>query len=133
MAALEHACTDHPDATITALHVSDLKTGQNRFTMGGSFKEWKRTEEQHAETLLDSARELAESHGVNIETVHEFGDPIRYIVEYAEEGDFDRIVIGNRGLDGVPRMVLGSVAERVVRKVPMPVVVVKADDGDATE
>ncbi len=128
LAALEYACFNHPDAVITALYVSNVSTGQNRFIAGGSFKEWKQTEERNAEKLLGIAREKADSFDVDIEVVHEFGDPIRYIVEYAEEHDFDQIVIGNHGRDGVPRLALGSVAERVVRQAPMPVVVVKSDD-----
>lgn len=132
-AALEHACRHHPDAEITVLYVSNLRTGENRFTMGGSVSEWKRTEDRNAEELLDTARERAGSLGVDVETVHEFGDPIRYVVAYADDHGFDRIVIGNRGLDGVPRLLLGSVAERVVRKAPIPVVVVKTDDSARDE
>ncbi|RQG96587.1 universal stress protein [Natrarchaeobius chitinivorans] len=128
MAALEYACANHPNAMITVLYVSNLKSGQNRFIAGESFHEWKQTEEQNAEELLDTAREKATSFGSDIETAHEFGDPIRYIVRYAEENDFDQIVIGNRGRDGVSRLALGSVAERVVRRASMPVVVVKAND-----
>ena len=128
MAALEYACTTHPNATITVLYVSNISKGQNRFMAGGSFKEWKQTEERRAEELLDTAREKAAAFDVDIETVHEFGDPIRYIVGYAEENDFDQVAIGNHGLDGVSRLALGSVAERVVRRASMPVIVVKSDD-----
>ncbi len=128
MAALEYACTNHPNATITVLYVSDTAKGQNRSMAGGSFKEWKQTEERCAEELLDTAREKAATFDVDIETVHEFGAPIRYIVRYAEENEFDQVVIGNHGRDGVSRLALGSVAERVVRRASMPVVVVKADD-----
>ena len=128
MAALEYACTNHPNATITVLYVSNVATGQNRFMAGGSFKEWKQTEEQYAAELLDRAREKIASFDADIETAHEFGDPIRYIVGYAEEHDFDQIAIGNHGRDGISRLALGSVAERVVRRAPMPVVVVKTSD-----
>jgi len=128
MAALEHACRTHQDATITALYVSNVATGQNRLIAGGSFADWKREEDRRADELLETAHERATSLGVEIETAHEFGDPIRYIVGYASEGDFDQVVIGNHGRDGITRLALGSVAERVVRQAPMPVVVVKADE-----
>ena len=127
MAALEYACTNHPDSPITVLYVSNVASGQNRFIAGGSFQEWKQTEERRAEELLERARENAAAFDVDIETVHEFGDPIRFIVGYAEENDFDTVVIGNHGRDGVSRLALGSVAERVVRRASMPVVVVKSD------
>ncbi len=128
MAALEYACTTHPKDTITVLYVSDLKSGHNRFIGGGSFRDWTRTEKRNAQELFERAREKADSFDVDIETAHEFEDPIRYIVGYAAEHDFDLIVIGNRGLDGFSRLALGSVAERVVRRASMPVVVVKADN-----
>ncbi|SDJ87969.1 universal stress protein [Natronorubrum texcoconense] len=130
MAALEYACTNSPNSTITVLYVSSLKSGQNRFIAGGSLDEWKQTEKQIAEGLLETARERAESFDTDIETAHEFGDPIRDIVGYAAENGIDQIVIGNRGRDGVKRLALGSVAERVVRQAPMPVVVVKANGSE---
>ena len=125
MAALEYACSQHSDATITALYVSNVSFGQNRFMAGGSFREWKETEEQQAGELFEKVRENADTSGLQIETVHKFGDPLRYIVGYAEENNVDVIVIGSHGRDGVSRLALGSVAERVVRLAPMPVVVVK--------
>ncbi len=126
LAALEYACTTHSDATITALYISNVSTGQNRFIGGGSFREWKEIEEKQAEELFERVRELADEFDIDIETVHDFDEPLRYIVSYAEENDVDVIVIGSHGRDGISRLALGSVAERVVRRAPMPVVVVKS-------
>jgi universal stress protein A len=50
------------------------------------------------------------------------------IVAQAESLPADLIVIGTRGLTGLKHVVLGSVAERVVRMAPCPVLTVKADD-----
>ena len=55
------------------------------------------------------------------------GMPPGRIVEMAELLGAGTIVIGNRGLTGLPHMLLGSVAERVVELASIPVVVVKAD------
>ena len=125
MAALDHACAEYPDATITALYVSNVAAGENRFMAGGSFAEWKATEETIAAELFERVSTRAEEADVTVETAHEFGDPIRFIIRYAEAHDIDQIVIGNHGRDGMARLALGSVAERVVRAAPMPVVVVK--------
>ena len=125
LAALEHTCIQYTDATITALYVSDVSTGQNRFISGGSFREWKEIEERQAEELFERVHGRTEEFDVAIETVHDFGDPLRFIVSYAEENDVDTIVIGSHGRDGVSQLALGSVAERVVRQALMPVVVVK--------
>lgn len=50
----------------------------------------------------------------------------RAIVEAAPEHGFDLVVIGTHGRRGVPRLFLGSVAEKVVRAAPVPVLTVQA-------
>jgi nucleotide-binding universal stress UspA family protein len=52
------------------------------------------------------------------------GDPAEEIVRYAHEHAMDLIVMGTHGREGVMRVVLGSVAETVVRRAPCPVLTV---------
>lgn len=54
------------------------------------------------------------------------GDPVSEIVRLADELDADLIVLGTHGRSGLSRLLLGSVAEGVMRKAPCPVVTVKA-------
>jgi nucleotide-binding universal stress UspA family protein len=63
--------------------------------------------------------------GVNIETVILDGKPAAEIVKYAEEQKIDLIVIGTQGKKGIERLLLGSVAESVIRSAPCRVLVVK--------
>lgn len=53
------------------------------------------------------------------------GDPAGVIVEIARRGAFDVVVLGTHGRRGLGRLVLGSVAERVLREAPCTVVVVR--------
>ncbi|MEF8907324.1 MAG: universal stress protein [Haloarculaceae archaeon] len=53
------------------------------------------------------------------------GSPAREIVAYAAEEDCDVVVMGTHGRTGVDRLILGSVAERVVRSSPVPVLTVR--------
>jgi nucleotide-binding universal stress UspA family protein len=53
------------------------------------------------------------------------GDPADEILEVAKESGADLIVLGTHGRRGLGRLLLGSVAEQVVRKAPCPVVTVK--------
>ena len=53
------------------------------------------------------------------------GKPSREIVSYAEENDISEIVIGSHGREGVSRVLLGNVAENVVRRAPTTVIVVR--------
>ena len=52
-----------------------------------------------------------------VRTVHEVGHPARTIV--------DHVVVGSHGREGVSRLLLGSVAEKIVRRSPVPVTVVR--------
>lgn len=55
-----------------------------------------------------------------------FGTPATAIVEFADENDIDLIVIGTHGRTGLRRVVMGSVAEAVVRKAQCPVLAIKS-------
>jgi nucleotide-binding universal stress UspA family protein len=56
------------------------------------------------------------------------GSPANAIVEYARSIHADVIVIGTHGRDGVSRLLMGSVAEHVVRHAPCPVLVVRSNE-----
>lgn len=66
-------------------------------------------------------RSLAE---INVFTDVLVGRPFAEIVRYAAEHTIDLIVIGTHGRGGLSHMLLGSVAEKVVRKAPCPVLTV---------
>lgn len=55
------------------------------------------------------------------------GSPSKKIIEYAEDNDCDVIVMGTHGRSGVDRLLLGSVAERVVRSSPVPVLTIRVN------
>lgn len=61
---------------------------------------------------------------LNIEKWLEQGDPVEQILNVAEETSCDLIVMGTHGRKGVPRLLLGSVAEKVLRNAPCPVLTV---------
>lgn len=55
------------------------------------------------------------------------GIPATRIVEVAEKIDASMVVMGSRGLTGLPHLLLGSKAERVAQLSPMPVTIVKGE------
>lgn len=67
----------------------------------------------------------------NIPVSHVFleGDPAGQIVQYADDAGVDVIVIGTHGRTGVDRLLMGSVAEKVMREAPCSVLVVKLPRG----
>ena len=66
-------------------------------------------------------------HDPGLEVVHRLamGDPSEAIVRIAEEDECDLIIISTHGRTGLTRMLLGSVAELVVRRAKCPVLTVK--------
>lgn len=58
----------------------------------------------------------------------EAGSPALCIVERAKAGNYDLIVMGTRGRTGLSRLMMGSVAERVVRLASCPVVTVRTPE-----
>lgn len=125
--ALEYALQEWPDADVTVLTVVDLSDLNYHYQKDiiGFGKEWYDNAEAHAEEILDGAQALADDVGRSVTTVIEFGHPHTVIVDYATEHDVDQIVIGSHGRTGPARILLGSVAETVVRRAPVPVLVVR--------
>ncbi len=76
----------------------------------------------HAQELQDAKRMLADR-GVAAELLEPSGDPARTIERVAEEGGYDTIVIGSRGLGTLERALQGSVSEHVVTHTAATVVV----------
>ena len=67
------------------------------------------------------------------ERATQIGRPSADIVRYADEHDIDMIVIGTHGQGPIKEMLLGSVAEKVVRSAHCPVLTVRPAAPDATD
>jgi len=80
----------------------------------------------HANDALASARQAFEAAGVQVSaSLVESHSVWRGIVEAAEVGGADLIVIGSHGRSGIEKLVLGSVAQRVLSHAHQPVLVVR--------
>jgi len=76
-------------------------------------------------TVVDKKLLEARSRPVNLFLHARIGNPAKEIVDLAGEAEADLVVVGTHGRHGVSRWVLGSVAERVVRYAPCPVLVAR--------
>jgi nucleotide-binding universal stress UspA family protein len=74
------------------------------------------------ESALEDVRERAET---DVTTEIREGNPASEIVGYAREVDADVVATGTRGRHGENRFLIGSVAERIVRTCPVPVLTVR--------
>ena len=70
---------------------------------------------------------------IPVETQVRIGDPVEQLISVALETRASLLVIGTHGRRGLRRLVLGSVAERVARGAPCPVLIVRPRDVAAME
>jgi nucleotide-binding universal stress UspA family protein len=85
---------------------------------------------ERGEEAIDEVRESTDR---DVVTAIEEGHPPSVIDEYARNVDADVVALGTRGRHGENRFLIGSVAERVVRTCPIPVLTVRqlaADEGE---
>jgi nucleotide-binding universal stress UspA family protein len=81
--------------------------------------------EASARSLLERFLDPQPPAGISIVREVRHGPPFLEIVRYAKENDIDLIVIGTHGRSGLAHVFMGSVAEKVVRKAPCPVLTVR--------
>lgn len=82
------------------------------------------------ESATKAVAERAVDQGLETRREIRWGDPASSIIAYAIENDIDLIVMGTRGKTGFERYLLGSVAEKIVRASPIPVLTVHIGDLD---
>jgi nucleotide-binding universal stress UspA family protein len=75
--------------------------------------------------ILAEAEEKVRSEKIEVETELEEGNAVDVIVKKSEEGKFDMIVMGARGLSTIRKIFVGSVSEGVIKNAPCPVLIVK--------
>ncbi len=75
-------------------------------------------------TLAEAADTVREA-GVEVEAFARQGDPADAILDVAEETDADLIVVGNKGMTGAKRFLLGSVPNKVSHHAPCSVLIIR--------
>ncbi|WP_280585254.1 universal stress protein [Halorubrum sp. Boch-26] len=116
-------------AAVHAIHVVDTASYAG-MPMEASWEGVSELLRGDAAEAVEGVEELAEGTGVDVETAVVEGSPSGEIIRYAEDSDCDLIVMGTHGRGGINRLLLGSVAEKVVRGSAVPVLTVRID-GDA--
>ncbi|HET7181245.1 MAG TPA: universal stress protein [Candidatus Limnocylindrales bacterium] len=78
----------------------------------------------HAEAL-DEARRILTEHGMEAELLEPIGDPAATIERIADDGGYDTVVVGSRGLGAVSRFLQGSVSGHVATHTHATVVIAR--------
>jgi nucleotide-binding universal stress UspA family protein len=115
-------------ATVTLLHVYSLPTyvfpDGSTFVAGAEVTA--RIERDVEDALSRAARDAEQRSGVTVLTRSQIGAPWHEIVSAA--ADYDLVVMGTHGHTGLRHLLLGSVAEKVVRHAPSPVLTVRVPE-----
>jgi nucleotide-binding universal stress UspA family protein len=110
-------------AELTALAVEEVPP---RFS--GTIDEVQE-EKQLADAIYDEvlagAATLAREAGAELKAIKRLGHPARTIVDTAQEGNFDLILVGHTGWSGVWAAFLGTTADKVSRHAPCSVLIVR--------
>lgn len=110
-------------AEVTALYVID-QTSFVSFPIDSSIVSVYSLLENEGKRAVEEVKKEGEEKGIKVTPVVVEGSPTRKIVEMA--ADFDLVVIGTLGRSALSKLFMGSVAERVTRYAPCPVLVVRS-------
>lgn len=110
-------------AEVTALYVID-QTSFVSFPIDSSIVSVYSLLENEGKRAVEEVKKEGEQLGVTVTTVVAEGSPTRKIVDMA--ANMDLVVIGTLGRSALSKLFMGSVAERVTRYAPCPVLVVRS-------
>lgn len=114
-------------AELTILHVIVISLALYSGDVGQPLTKVEEREKHEGERVLAMAESVARKAGMepSVAMIEATDSAVKGITDYAVRNDTDLIVVGTRGLGGLKRLLLGSVAAGVVRCAPCAVMVVK--------
>ncbi|MCT8136498.1 universal stress protein [Anaerobacillus sp. CMMVII] len=109
------------DSTVEIVYVVDANKAKNDV-----LSNWNTMNlEEKRKELLTGVTKKATDEGVKYSIKILQGEAGPSIIKYANDNDFNIVIIGSRGLDGIQEFVLGSVSHKVAKRVNCPVLIVK--------
>ena len=115
------------EAKLYLLHIIDIRSfSESLDTMAPQIPD-NETVQQLRNKLLDCIPEEMRD-DMDVEAIVIQGIPFAEIISTSREKEIDMIVMGSHGRTGISHMMLGSVSEKVVRKAPCPVMIVRQPD-----
>jgi nucleotide-binding universal stress UspA family protein len=87
--------------------------------------QWMVNEREDVNATLKNDGNAIDEAGVEVETFARQGDPADAILDVAEEQNADLIIVGNKGMTGAKRFLLGSVPNKVSHHAPCSVMIIR--------
>lgn len=112
------------DVQITAIHVVE-KAPTVYIHPQKELEELLKNFRKESERILEKCQEIGKKNRIALNTAISEGDVASRIIQYAEKGQFDVIVMGHRGSGKFKKMVLGNVSGKVLHLTKCSVLIVR--------
>ncbi|MGV3244193.1 universal stress protein [Staphylococcus sp. 11261D007BR] len=106
---------------VTILNVIGEQDAQASVKMGTHIDELTKIRQ----SKMEPTKEALDKHQISYEEKIERGNPKQTIVDYANSGAYDIVVLSNRKAEESAKFVLGSVSHKVAKRAKIPVLIVK--------
>jgi nucleotide-binding universal stress UspA family protein len=121
--ALEHLPKDN--VRLILFHCMDLNyLYANAPMLSANFPELEALDRERNQKYLEAKVAWAQEQGFEARSILAFGEPVLRILLCAESEKVDQILLSTHGRSGLSRFFMGSVAEGVIRRSPVPVLIV---------
>jgi nucleotide-binding universal stress UspA family protein len=87
--------------------------------------QWAISPREDVDATLEAAAELARERGVQAAVCPRQGDPADAVLDVAEEQGADLVIVGNKGMTGAKRFLLGSVPNKISHHAPCSVMIIR--------
>ncbi len=110
----------------STIELSEIQSYRNEDSLEKLMKKNKKELQLKGEKIIEEAASFFKKNNIKVNKTIEYDDdPAEKICNYAEEHDYDMIVLADKGLSAVKRFFLGSISDKVVRHANTSVLVVK--------
>ena len=119
---------DLAKSTGAKLHIVSAYEPASGAHIGGETPErssWMVGPDVQVDSVLDNAAGAMHAQGIEAECHARKGDPANALLDVAAEHDADMIVVGNKGMTGAKRFLLGSVPDKISHHAPCSVLIVR--------
>ncbi len=110
---------------ITLFHVNTENVMLSRLQAEGYTDEENQEDGSDKKDNIDKTTKLYEDEGLEVEVKEIEGDPASEIIDEAEEGNYDLVVMKTHGMKGIKRFMLGSVTNKVVHHIQKPILIIR--------
>jgi len=113
------------DSKIVLLNVDNSKELLRDLNNGSFINEDRLYEKFKDTTFLDQVKQMYSDKGIDTDTIIKEGDPASAILDEAEKGDYDLVIMRTHTMKKRKRFMMGSVTNKVVHHIKVPIMIIR--------